>query len=129
VIGNLTPTRIRPRSICILIFFQPLCLRCRPRQISPKFLLYQLSYDPNLMEPAGFEPATRVVPTAFVPAFPSSVNLAVSLSNLDRVITDTQCSAASFPAANSAMVSNTWSEKPPTFRMSARSAVCVVLYG
>ena len=37
-------------------------------RIAETFLLYRLSYGPTVMEPAGFEPATRVVPTAFVPA-------------------------------------------------------------
>ena len=87
-------------------------------RIAETFLLYRLSYGPTVMEPAGFEPATRVVPTAFVQASLPQISI--------DSITDIQCSPASLPDPNSEMVSKTWSEKPPTLRMSSRSAACVV---
>ena len=36
-------------------------------------------------------------------------------------MTSTQCCAPSAPWANAATTSNTWSEKPPTFKMSGES--------
>ena len=38
-------------------------------------------------------------------------------------------SASSCPEANAEITSNTWSEKPPMFKMSARSTACVVWFG
>ena len=55
------------------------------------------------------------------PSF-SSYSLTVS-------IRATQWSASSLPEANAEITSNTWSEKPPIFRMSSRSAACVVWFG
>jgi hypothetical protein len=46
--------------------------------------------------------------------------------NSTSSITSTQCSASSVPPANSETSVKTWSENPPTFRMSERSLACVL---
>ena len=69
--GKVTPTCIRHRPISIVIPLKSVSsLSCRHDIFLPKNMLYHLSHGPNVMEPAGFEPATVLVPIAFVPATP-----------------------------------------------------------
>ena len=61
----------------------------------------------------------NVVPPAFGPSLHTA-------TDSTRAI---QWSASSCPEANAEITSNTWSEKPPMFRMSSRSTACVVWFG
>lgn len=110
-----------------------------------RHLLYPLSYGSRMENPAGFEPATwRVIacssigirhgPRAAFPLFrpggcPPGRRCHSSTASMAR----THWSGWPSLRTIAAITSKTWSEKPPTFRISARPLVppltCVVVFG
>lgn len=84
----------------------------------------QCDVVPSGIRPAKFFPFCPAMPFTTWPGF-SPFSLASLQSSTDS-ITPTQCSALRRPSAKAAMTSNTWSENPPMFKMSSRSAACVV---
>lgn len=79
----------------------------------------------------GCSPERHSARKSFSPARPRpnwrgrAISLA-SAHNVSESISPTQWSAPSRPSANVAMIWNTWSENPPMFKTSSRSAACTV---
>jgi hypothetical protein len=117
---KVTPTCIRPRVELVIFSLNAItsCFTTGTTRIAETFLLYHLSYGPHRDGAGGIR--TRD------PCSSNCIRTCMPLQISTDSITVTQCSPASLPDPNSEMVSKTWSEKPPTFRMSSRSFACVV---